>query len=146
MLKNTAFHDNLYQLSRIIEVCSEGLLLDLSEDMFLEKYISDIRFISQSLENFFTEVQKTTHLPDYIQILQCLYSCESDYLIVLRSFTAKIAEKIADLHIPVSELSTHYKTHNDIKDVVETLIQTADAHRDACQMVSQNELTQLLAL
>lgn len=53
MLKNTAFHDNLYQLSRIIEVCSEGLLLDLSEDMFLEKYIADIRFISQSLKKKF---------------------------------------------------------------------------------------------
>ena len=72
MLKNTAFHDNLYQLAKIITITSEGLSLELSENMFLDKMISDISFISDTLQTLFTEVQNLSHLPEYLSIMQCL--------------------------------------------------------------------------
>ena len=64
MLKNTAFHDNLYQLAKIISITSEGLALELSENMFLEKMVDDISFISKTLQSMFTEVQNLSHLPE----------------------------------------------------------------------------------
>ena len=63
MLKNTAFQDNLYQLTRIITITNEGLTLDLSTDMFLEKTISDISFVSQALQTIFAEMKNLSHLP-----------------------------------------------------------------------------------
>ena len=62
MLKNTAFHDNLYQLAKIITITSEGLSLELSENMFLDKVISDISFISDTLQTLFIEVQNLIYL------------------------------------------------------------------------------------
>ena len=78
MLKNTAFHDNLYQLAKIITITIEGLSLELSENMFLDKMISDISFISDTLQTLFTEVQNLSYLPEYLSIMQSLYSCETD--------------------------------------------------------------------
>ena len=64
MLKNTAFHDNLYQIAKIISITTEGLSLELSENMFLNKTVADISFISDTLQSLFVEVQNLSHLPD----------------------------------------------------------------------------------
>ena len=53
MLKNTAFHDNLYQIAKIISITTEGLSLELSENMFLNKTVADISFISDTLQSLF---------------------------------------------------------------------------------------------
>ena len=93
MLKNTAFQDNLYQLAKIITITDEGLTLDLSTDMFLEKIISDISFVSQALQTIFTETQNLSHLPEYLPIMHSLHACETDFLLLLRNFAARTLEK-----------------------------------------------------
>ena len=144
MLKNTAFHDNLYQLAKIITITSEGLSLELSENMFLDKMISDISFISDTLQTLFIEVQNLSHLPEYLSIMQCLYSCETDYLLLLKAFAAKTIEKQITLSISGSDLGAYYKLHTDIKDRIEKRIQESNKNLDTYQIVSQNELSQLL--
>ena len=146
MLKNTAFHDNLYQLAKIITMTSEGLSLELSENMFLDKVISDISFISDTLQTLFIEVQNLSHLPEYLSIMQCLYSCETDYLLLLKAFAAKTIEKQITLSISGSDLGAYYKLHTDIKDRIEKRIQESNKNLDTYQIVSQNELSQLLCI
>jgi len=146
MLKNTAFHDNLYQLAKIINITTEGLTLELSENMFLDKTISDISFISNTLQFLFTEVQNLSHLPEYLPIMQSLYSCETDYLMLLKAFAAKTIEKQITLPVSGTDLSAYYKLHTDTKDRIEKRIQESDKNLDAYQIVSQNELTQLLCI
>ncbi len=146
MLKNTAFHDNLYQLAKIITITSEGLSLELSENMFLDKVISDISFISDTLQTLFIEVQNLSHLPEYLSIMQCLYSCETDYLLLLKAFAAKTIEKQITLSISGSDLGAYYKLHTDIKDRIEKRIQESNKNLDTYQIVSQNELSQLLCI
>ncbi|MGI5090210.1 hypothetical protein ABK01_07120 [Treponema sp. OMZ 305] len=146
MLKNTAFHDNLYQLAKIINITTEGLSLELSENMFLEKTIADISFISDTLQSLFTEVQNLSHLPEYLPIMQSLYSCETDYLLLLKAFAAKTIEKQITLSVSGTDLGAYYKLHTDIKDRIEKRIQESDKNLDAYQIVSQNELSQLLCI
>ena len=146
MLKNTAFHDNLYQLAKIITITIEGLSLELSENMFLDKMISDISFISDTLQTLFTEVQNLSYLPEYLSIMQSLYSCETDYLLLLKVFASKAIEKQIDLPISGSDLSVYYKMHSDTKDRIEKRIQESDKNLDSYQIVSQNELSQLLCI
>lgn len=146
MLKNTAFHDNLYQLAKIITITSEGLSLELSENMFLDKVISDISFISDTLQTLFIEVQNLSHLPEYLSIMQCLYSCETDYLLLLKAFAAKTIEKQITLSISGNDLGAYYKLHTDIKDRIEKRIQESNKNLDTYQIVSQNELSQLLCI
>ena len=146
MLKNTAFHDNLYQLAKIITITSEGLSLELSENMFLDKVISDISFISDTLQTLFTEVQNLSHLPEYLSIMQSLYSCETDYLLLLKAFASKTIEKQITLSISGSDLGAYYKLHTDIKDRIEKRIQESNKNLDTYQIVSQNELSQLLCI
>ncbi|EEV19674.1 hypothetical protein E4N71_09975 [Treponema vincentii] len=146
MLKNTAFHDNLYQLAKIISITTEGLSLELSENMFLDKMVGDISFISDTLQSLFAEVQNLSHLPEYLPIMQSLYSCETDYLLLLKAFAAKTIEKEITLPVQGSDLSAYYKTHSDTKDRIEKRIQESDKNLDAYQIVSQNELSQLLCI
>ena len=146
MLKNTAFHDNLYQLAKIISITAEGLALELSEDMFFEKMIADISFISNTLQALFTEVQNLSHLPEYLPIMQSLYSCETDYLLLLKTFAAKAIKNQIELSVSTSDLSAYYKLHSDTKDRIEKRIQESDKNLDAYQIVSQNELSQLLCI
>ena len=146
MLKNTAFHDNLYQLAKIINITTEGLSLELSENMFLEKAIADISFISDTLQSLCTEVQNLSHLPEYLPIMQSLYSCETDYLLLLKAFAAKTIEKQITLSVSGTDLGAYYKLHTDIKDRIEKRIQESDKNLDAYQIVSQNELSQLLCI
>jgi|GEM_PF-372440 len=144
MLKNTAFQDNLYQLTKIISITTEGLALELSEHMFLDKILSDISFISKSLESLFDEVGNMSHLPEYIPIMQNLHSCEGDYLLLLKTFADKAIEKHFDLPISASELSAYYKLHSGIKEMIETRMQETEHNLDIYRIVSKNELTELL--
>ena len=146
MLKNTAFHDNLYQLAKIISITTEGLALELSENMFLDKMVADISFISDTLQALFDEVQNLSHLPEYLPIMQSLYSCEMDYLLLLKTFAAKIIEKQVNVSVSGSDLNTYYTLHNDIKDRIEKRIQESNKNLDTYQIVSQNELSQLLCI
>jgi len=146
MLKHTAFHDNLYQLARIINITTEGLMLDLSEDMFLEKMATDISFTSKMLQSLFTEIQNLSHLPEYVSIMQCLYSCETNYLLLLQSFASKIVEKNFDLPVSAAEFTSYYKIHHDIKQQIEDCIQDAGKNSDSYRIVSKNELAQLLCV
>ena len=146
MLKNTAFHDNLYQLAKIISITTEGLALELSENMFLEKTVADISFISDTLQSLFTEVQNLSHLPEYLPIMQSLYSCETDYLLLLKAFAAKTIGKQMNLSVSGTELGVYYKLHSDMKNRIEKRIQESYKNLDAYQIVSQNELSQLLCI
>ena len=146
MLKNTAFHDNLYQLAKIISITSEGLSLELSENMFLGKTVSDIAFISDTLQTLFTEVQNLSYLPEYLPIMQSLYSCETDFLLLLKLFASKMIEKQSLLPVSSADLNAYYKLHTDIKEQIEKRIQESDKNLDAYQIVSQNELSQLLCI
>ena len=146
MLKNTAFHDNLYQLAKIITITDEGLTLDLSTDMFLEKIISDISFVSQALQTIFTETQNLSHLPEYLPIMHSLHACETDFLLLLRNFAARTLEKQLELPISAADLSTYYKMHSSIKEQIGTSVQENGKSLDAYHIVSKNELTELLCV
>lgn len=146
MLKNTAFQDNLYQLAKIITITDEGLTLDLSSDMFLEKIISDISFVSQALQTIFTETQNLSHLPEYLPIMHSLHACETDFLLLLRNFAARTLEKQLELPISAADLSTYYKMHSSIKEQIGTSVQENGKSLDAYHIVSKNELTELLCV
>lgn len=145
MLQNTAFHDNLYQLARIIDINTEGLRLELSENIFLEKIIDDMRFLSRTMQTLFTEIQHLSHLPEYLPILHCLYSCETRYLLLLKSFAAKVIEKKLELPISAADLTAYHKIHTEIKEQIEGYVHDADKNLDSYQMVSKNELSELLS-
>ena len=78
--------------------------------------------------------------------MQCLYSCETDYLLLLKAFAAKTIEKQITLSISGSDLGAYYKLHTDIKDRIEKRIQESNKNLDTYQIVSQNELSQLLCI
>ena len=146
MLKNTAFQDNLYQLTRIITITNEGLILDLSTDMFLEKTISDISFVSQALQTIFAEMKNLSHLPEYLPIMHNLHSCETDFLLLLRNFAAWTLEKQLELPLSAADLSAYYKMHSGIKEEIGTCVQDSGNSLDAYHIVSKNELTELLCV
>lgn len=146
MFKNTTLDDAIYQLDRIIRITMEGLALELPMDLFFEKMTTDVSFIESSLNTLFTKVQDLAHVPEYISIMQNLYSCERDYLLLLKTFMAKTMELHCDDPTFTQNISAYYKQHSDIKEKVAKLIKESDDNADTYQVVSKNELSQLLCV
>ncbi|MCL6336673.1 hypothetical protein EXT65_23160, partial [Pectobacterium carotovorum subsp. carotovorum] len=66
MLHKIVFQDNLFQITRMLDVIKDGLNLDLSESIFADKMMRDILFFDAALQNLFNQIEPQSHLPDYI--------------------------------------------------------------------------------
>jgi len=144
MLQNIVFQDNIYQLSRSIDIAYEGLMLELSEDYFLDKTIDDLLFFDMSLQKIHGHIQSNTRLSDFVPILHGLYSCEERYLKLLDAILkGKTAMQTGFAPI-MSKLQGIRNAHASLKGNLVSIIQKSDKSVDSRDIVSQNELSELL--
>ncbi len=144
MLQKIVFQDNIYQLSRSIDTVYEGLMLDLSGEYFFDKTVDDLLFFDVSIQKLYRQIQANTQLSLYIPIMQSLNSCQNRYIRLVDSVlhgTTCLKEEFVSL-LPkltiISELHTKLRTEMMLK------IQKNDKTDDSWDIVSQNELSELL--
>ena len=144
MLQNIVFQDNLYQLTRSIETLQEGLLLDLSKDYFFDKTVDDLLFFDVSIQKMFRQIQANTQISGYISILQNLYTCQDAYL----KLEALVLDGKSAMHedfLPLlPKLKTIKEMHLAIRTEIQKIIQKSDKNNDSRDIVSPDELSELL--
>ncbi|HNQ96814.1 MAG TPA: hypothetical protein PKH81_01875 [Treponemataceae bacterium] len=144
MLQNIVFQDNIYQLSRLIDLVQEGLQLDLSEDFFLDKTLDDLLFFDAALQKMKGQVEGNSRMSDYIPILHSLYSCEERFIrIVDLLLSGKGAMNGAFTQF-MTRLQGIRNVHAGIRESLIQGIRKSDNSIDSRDMVSQNELSELL--
>jgi hypothetical protein len=144
MLQKIVFQDNIYQLSRSIDTVYEGLMLDLSGEYFFDKTIDDLLFFDVSIQKIYRQIQANEQVSLYISILQALNSCQNRYIRLVDSvIQGKTAMK--DEFAPlVTKLTGIATLHGKLRSEMIMKIQKNDKNDDSRDIVSQNELSELL--
>ena len=144
MLHKIVFQDNLFQITRMLDVIKNGLMLDLTKDIFGEKIIGDILFFDSALKKLFNQIEPQIHLPDYMDSMHCLYFCMTKYMSILQILLTE--KKGTDFlsNIDIESLENIWKTHKGLTEMININIKDTDIQNDSYNVVSQNELSELL--
>ncbi|HKL85008.1 MAG TPA: hypothetical protein VJ861_01590 [Treponemataceae bacterium] len=144
MLHNIVFQDNIYQLARTIDLIKEGLMLDITKDYFFDKTVDDLLFIDATLIKIMEQLESNPKITGYVQIVHSLHSCQERYIQLL-DFILKNKCAMQENFTPLlAKLQSIRNTQSNQAQETKNSIQKSDKNRDSRDMVSQNELSQLL--
>lgn len=144
MLHNIIFQDNIYHLARTIDLVKEGLMLDITRDYFFDKTVDDLLFIDASLQKTMKQLEANPKISGYVQILHTLHSCQERYIQLL-DFILKNKSAMQEDFIPLLGKLQSIRNNQSIQsEESKNSIEKSDKNRDSRDMVSQNELSQLL--
>lgn len=144
MMQKIMFQDNLYQLSHSVDMVFEGLMLDLSDDFFFDKTVDDILFFDAAIRKLHGQLTTNMQIAGYIGVLHSLYSCQKRYLeLVDFILTGKTAmqERFVPLYPKLQEIKSK---QTDLRTSLVANIGKIDKNNDARDIVSSNELSELL--
>lgn len=143
MRLNIMYQDNVYQLSRIVDLLYDGTKLDLCNEIYYSKIIDDILFVDETLFKIFSFLQENTLVNGYLNILHGIFSCQKRYIVFLDTLinneyfdqkSIEVTKKIQSIKNKQSNLSLQ----------ISTLINNCDNENTFQDVVSQNELNELL--
>lgn len=144
MLHNIIFRDNIFHLTRSIDNVHNGLRLDLDAGIFTGKIMNDAVFFDFGIQKIFERIFPQSSLPEYIEIMQCLYFCTMKYidlLTFLLNSESVISKNIKQYRTKFEEIRL---SHQKILEQLRIKINETDAGEDSYNIVSQNELSELL--
>ncbi len=144
MLHNIIFQDNIYQLARSIDNLYEGLLLDLSDDIFLDKAIDDLLFFDVALQKTLKLVRDNSRISDYTEIMHSLHSCEDRFIRLLDSILQGKGSMSGAFTQFLTKIQGIRNAHAAIRADIGTGIRKGDTGADARDVVSRSELSELL--
>lgn len=144
MLQKIVFQDNLYQLSRSIDIVYEGLLLDLASDYFFDKTVDDLLFFDVSIQKLYRQLLSNVQVSGYITILHSLHSCQNRYLSLIDLVLQGKAAMKDEFGPLIPKLNGIRNLHVNLRAEMTRSIQKSDKINDSHDIVSQNELSELL--
>lgn len=143
MIENVNYEDNLFYLSRMIDLASKSLLLNLDRSLFYRKRVDDIRFIDRSLQVIFKELSENRYLINRNQYLHTLMKKKKSFLDLLESMDNQ--NESAPEETDRIDLERFREIHRgDIADIREILSLT-DNVDEGQDIISADELNFLMA-
>lgn len=144
MMQKIMFQDNLYQLARSIDTVAEGLLLDISEDFFLDKTVDDVLFFDAMIKKISQALSANRQITGYMRILRDLHGCQQKYAALLDAIIAEKTAMSGNFESLRPKLRSIRQYHAELaQSIVEELGKSAVAD-DSRDIVSTNELSELL--
>ena len=144
MLQKIVFQDNIYQLSRSIDIVYEGLMLDLSDDYFFDKTVDDLLFFDAAIHKFLKQLESTTQISGYVNILHSIYSCQHRYILLIDIILSGKAAMQNRFPSIISKLQGIRTIHSVLQTELVRTVQKCDKSNDTRDIVSSNELSELL--
>lgn len=144
MLHTIVFQDNVYQLARSIDTLYEGLLLDLSEDIYRDKAIDDILFFDVALQKTIKLVRDNSRISDYVEIMHSLHSCEDRFIRLLDFILQGNGSMSGAFAQFLTKIQGIRNVHAAIRTDIGAGIRKGDSGADTRDVVSRNELSELL--
>lgn len=144
MLQKIVFQDNIYHLARSIDVVYEGLMLDLSPEFFLDKTVDDLLFFDATIQKLCRQIQTNQQMAGYGAIQQNLYSCQMRYVNLLDFILRGQSALQTDFGPLLPKLQGIRNAHIALGNEMATNIQKGDKNADSRDIVSSNELSELL--
>lgn len=144
MLQNIVFQDNIYQIARSIDTLHEGLLLDLAGEYFFEKSVDDMLFFDSTIQKIHRQLTDNQRIAGFLTIMQNLLSCDHRFIELLDRVIS-LKGSMSDRFIPViPKLSALREAHRALARSISDTIAKNDPSGDSDDIVSRNELSELL--
>ena len=144
MLQKIVFQDNIYHLCRSIDLVAEGLLLDLSRDYFLDKMIDDILFFDVSIQKLYAHLRENRLMSGFTESLNALHSCQARYINLIDSILAGKTGIKAEFAPMLPKIQSIRNAQSVLRGELAGTIQKSDKNADSRDIVSSNELSELL--
>ncbi len=144
MLQNIVFQDNIFQLVRTIDTLREGLLLDLSPDYFFEKTVDDMLFFDSAIQKIYRQLTENQRIAGFLTIMQNLHSCDRRFLQLLDAVLSGNSAMHDRFPPLVPKLNAVRETHRNLVASMADSIAKSDFSGDSDDIVSRNELSELL--
>ncbi len=143
MSQKIVFQDNIFQITRSLDLIKDGMSLELSEELFAKKTINDILFFDFALQSIFSKVEAQTQLPSYLDTMQCLYFSIIKFADILATMLSK-KDNNSILINNIEKFESMYTIHQDLLTRIREIVQDDNITQDTVNIVSQNELSELL--
>jgi DNA repair ATPase RecN len=144
MLQKIVFQDNIFQVIRSIDVAYEGLLLELAPEYFLDKTVDDLLFFDATIQKLYKHINANQQIADYLSLLHNLYSCQRKYLSLIDAIIQRKNPMKAEFEQLLPKLQSIRNVHAQISAEIASQIQKSDKNADSREIVSSNELSELL--
>jgi len=136
------YEDNLYYLRLKVQELAEGLILDLSPDFFLDRFLEDVFFIDSSLGRIYSHLKQSNNLIKKIKYLHLLVKVKDIYLALLQDL-------IKDNHMFFHGLESHIgefkdriqAQETDIKSIQKIILEIEGEGEEQEELITQEELS-----
>ncbi|AEJ19575.1 hypothetical protein [Gracilinema caldarium] len=144
MSKRIHIEDTLFFLQSRIKLLSEGLMLNLEPDLFLESYFQELDHLQSSLAYCISAIQENEKYIDWEEQVHNLLDIEDDLETLINNLIQGKGT-LGAAFIPISEKLELYKVSSkDRKTQLERLLALRPAEQDSGMVVSPQELRELL--
>lgn len=144
MSKHLHIEDTLFYLQMRIRNLTDGLVLDLEPDLFLESYIQDLDLLQVCLNCIIHSIQENEKFIDWEEQVQNILDTEQGFMYLLEDIIQGKGT-IGAAFIPIGEKLEMYKLNSKNRiSQLEKILSQHPVEQDNGIVVSQQELHELL--
>lgn len=139
------YDDNIFYLTEIIKNLRDGLRLDISPRLFLDKTVEDLLFVESALTGLYTSLTKNELLIKRAEHLRRLMQAKILFIEILDFITAGeagISEKLEPFFERFRNLADEQREHTN--EIHKILSEAAATLAESTDIVSQEEYRYLL--
>jgi glucose-6-phosphate 1-dehydrogenase len=144
MSKRIHIEDTLFFLQSRIKLLSDGLVLTLEPDLFLESYLQDLDHLQACIGGCIHAIQENDKYIDWEEQVKNLIDLEDTYAALIEDLMQGKGT-LGAAFIPISEKLDQYKTlSKERRKQLEQLLSLHPDEQDNGMVVSPQELRELL--
>ncbi|MEW6566022.1 MAG: hypothetical protein AB1404_11055 [Spirochaetota bacterium] len=144
MSKRIHIEDTLFFLQSRIKLLSDGLVLTLEPDLFLESYLQDLDHLQACIGSCIHAIQENDKYIDWEEQVKNLIDLEDTFAALIEDLMQGKGT-LGAAFIPISEKLDHYKTlSKERRQQLNQLLSLHPEEQDNGMVVSPQELRELL--
>ncbi|MDC7221881.1 MAG: hypothetical protein PQJ59_18265 [Spirochaetales bacterium] len=145
MTENVNYEDNLFYLSRTIDLLDNGVKLNLDRDLFYKKTMELLVFTDETLQSIFADLTENSYLINRNLYLHSLMKKKKKFINTLYRYLKKEKSEWPLDDKDRARLQRALEVHQaDIGDIRGTLSLSDDREEDR-EIISRNEMNFLMA-
>lgn len=145
MSQKIHYQDNIFFITILLKTLKDGLSLDIDSDFFLDKVLEDLDFIDSAIYRLTKELLSNERLIDRAEYLRETFGAEKQYsqlLSLLVNGEIAFSKEMSAFSNRLSDLQDKHRALQ--QEIMETLHSGILDERDDVDVVSQDELSELL--
>lgn len=139
------YEDNIFMFLDLLKHIERGLKLDIDDDYYGEKIISDLLFVESGLHRLFMSLKESTLQLDRDHYFRLLYKAAELFGLVTRGIYTRTTGRSIDFSGFVSSLEEKSAVNKDLLNEIQILISSNNKDEEDTDQISQEEMLFLMS-